>query len=161
MDKRSSWLRKFVNYGEKKFYNIGPRSFPHLFIFTFPWRGTSLRRPSVRRPHPPPETDVLSWNILGVSDASRNGRCQKQNLPQNIWPGSTKANGRAPKTGLGRVFNLKLGCFDDAHILIYVDACPHLYLKTRPRFSPVSLSLSIIWPLSQHFIYFATYEWAP
>jgi hypothetical protein len=24
MDKRSSLLRKFVNYGEKKFYNIGP-----------------------------------------------------------------------------------------------------------------------------------------
>ncbi len=25
-DKRSSLLRKFVNYGRKKFYNIGPRS---------------------------------------------------------------------------------------------------------------------------------------
>jgi hypothetical protein len=25
MDKRSSLLQKFVNYGEKKFYNIGPR----------------------------------------------------------------------------------------------------------------------------------------
>jgi hypothetical protein len=24
-DKRSSLLRKFVNYGRKKFYNIGPR----------------------------------------------------------------------------------------------------------------------------------------
>jgi hypothetical protein len=25
MDKRSSLLIKFINYGEKKFYNIGPR----------------------------------------------------------------------------------------------------------------------------------------
>ncbi len=26
------------------------------------------------------------------------------------FPGSAKANGREPKTGLGRVFNYKLGC---------------------------------------------------
>jgi hypothetical protein len=52
--------------------------------------------------------------------------------------GSAKANGREPKTCLGRVFNNKLGCFDDAHVPVYVDARPHLYLKTRPMFSPVS-----------------------
>jgi hypothetical protein len=40
--------------------------------------------------------------------------------------GSVKANGRKPKTGLGRVFNFKLGCFDGVHVLIYADACPHL-----------------------------------
>ena len=34
--------------------------------------------------------------------------------------GSAKANGREPKTGLGRVFNYKLGCYDDLHVLMYV-----------------------------------------
>jgi hypothetical protein len=29
---------------------------------------------------------------------------------QSNAPGSAKANGREPKTGLGRVFNFKLGC---------------------------------------------------
>ncbi len=42
---------------------------------------------------------------------------------------SEKANGRETKTCLGRVFNSKLGCFNDAHALIYVDTCP--YLLTR------------------------------
>ncbi len=27
----------------------------------------------------------------------------------------------------GLVFNIKLGCFDDVHVLIYADAHPHLY----------------------------------
>jgi hypothetical protein len=57
--------------------------------------------------------------------------------------GSAKANGREPKTGLGRVFNFKLGCLDDVRVVIYADARQHLQLKTRPRFSPVSLSLSM------------------
>jgi hypothetical protein len=57
--------------------------------------------------------------------------------------GSAKANGREPKTGLDRVFNFKVGCFDDVRVLIYADVHPHLQLKTRPRFSPVSLSLSM------------------
>ncbi len=30
-------------------------------------------------------------------------------------PVSAKANGREPKTGLGRVFNFKSGCFDDEY----------------------------------------------
>ncbi len=41
-------------------------------------------------------------------------------------PGSTKVNGREPKTCLWRVFNNKLGCFGDVHVLIYVDTHPHL-----------------------------------
>jgi len=45
------------------------------------------------------------------------------------------------------VFNFKLGCFDGVLVLIYADACPHLKLKTRPRFSPVSLILSMIKPI--------------
>ncbi len=57
--------------------------------------------------------------------------------------GSAKANGREPETCLGRVFNYKLGCFNDVHVLIYVYACPYLQLKTRPRLSPVSYSLSM------------------
>jgi hypothetical protein len=34
--------------------------------------------------------------------------------------------------------DVKLGCFDDVHVNIYVDVRPRLYLKTRTRFSPVS-----------------------
>ena len=33
---------------------------------------------------------------------------------------------KEPKTGLSRVFNFKLGCFGDEHLLIYVAARPHL-----------------------------------
>ncbi len=40
--------------------------------------------------------------------------------------GSVKANWREPKTCLGQVFNYKLGCFDDTHVLIYVEVRPHL-----------------------------------
>jgi hypothetical protein len=43
-----------------------------------------------------------------------------------VEPGSTKANGRVTKTCLSQVFNYKLGCFDDVHVLIYVDMRPHL-----------------------------------
>jgi hypothetical protein len=44
----------------------------------------------------------------------------------NMSAESTKVNGREPKTGLGRVFNFKLGCLDDVHVLIYADARSHL-----------------------------------
>ncbi len=43
-----------------------------------------------------------------------------------VSTGSAKANGKEYKTGLGRVFNFKLGCFDYVHVLIYADAHPHL-----------------------------------
>ncbi len=43
-----------------------------------------------------------------------------------------KLTGENLKLVLGQVFNNKLGCFADVHVLIYVDARPHLYLKTRP-----------------------------
>ncbi len=59
-------------------------------------------------------------------------------VPQWAGAGSAKANRREPKTYLGQVFNYKLGCFDDVHALIYVEARPRLTLKTWPRFSPVS-----------------------
>ncbi len=66
-------------------------------------------------------------------------------MKTNLVPsGSAKANRREPKTGLGQVFNFKLGCFDDVRLLIYADARPHLKLKTQPRFSPVSLSFSMV-----------------
>ncbi len=41
-----------------------------------------------------------------------------------------------PKTCFCWVFNYKLSCYDDVHVLINVDARPHLLLKTRPRLSP-------------------------
>ncbi len=59
-------------------------------------------------------------------------------VQKHAVPGSVKANGREPKSCLGQVFNYKLGCFDGMHILICADARPHLELKTRPRFCPVS-----------------------
>ncbi len=40
--------------------------------------------------------------------------------------GSAKANGREPKTGLGRVFNYKLGCSDAVHVIMYTEAHPYL-----------------------------------
>jgi hypothetical protein len=58
-------------------------------------------------------------------------------------PRSAKANGIDPISCLGRVFVYKLGCFDDMRVVIYMDARPHLELKTQPRFSPVSQNLSV------------------
>ncbi len=52
--------------------------------------------------------------------------------------GSAKANGREHKASLGRVFNYKLGCYDDVHVIMYTDAHPYLQLKTQSRFHPVS-----------------------
>jgi hypothetical protein len=57
--------------------------------------------------------------------------------------GSAKANRREPKTGLGWVFYYKFGYFDGVHVFIYVDAWQHLQLKTWPKLSPVSWSLSM------------------
>ncbi len=59
-------------------------------------------------------------------------------------PGSAKANGREPKSCLGQVINFKLG----RHSIMYavgqhVQALLSLELKTRLRFHPVSLSLSM------------------
>ncbi len=62
----------------------------------------------------------------------------KPKLSTIKYPGSAKANRREPKTCLGRVFSYKLGCFNNVHVFIHVDVRPHLWLKTRPRFSPVS-----------------------
>ena len=44
----------------------------------------------------------------------------------SVLAGSAKVNGREPKTCLGRVFDYKLGCFDDVFVFIYVDALPYL-----------------------------------
>jgi hypothetical protein len=51
---------------------------------------------------------------------------QKFGEESKTQPGRAKANGREPKTCLGQVFKYKFGCFDDVHVLIYVDARPHL-----------------------------------
>ncbi len=45
-------------------------------------------------------------------------------MQQATW--SEKANGRQPKTCLGRIFNYKLDCFRDVHELICVYTRPHL-----------------------------------
>jgi hypothetical protein len=47
-------------------------------------------------------------------------------LPLDIKAGSAKAKGREPENCLCRVFDYKLGCFDDVHVYINVDA-PHIY----------------------------------
>ncbi len=49
--------------------------------------------------------------------------------------GSTKAKGREPKTGLGQIFNYKLGCYEDVHVIMYTDAHTHIYSwKLGPGF---------------------------
>jgi hypothetical protein len=60
-----------------------------------------------------------------------------------VSQGSTKAHGREPKSGLGQVFNIKLGYFAMYALAQHIQARPSLELKTRPRFCPVSLSLSM------------------
>ena len=57
---------------------------------------------------------------------------------QSIVPGSTKADGREPKTGLGRVFNSKLGCIATLGSKCMVCMQPLLKMKTRPKARPVS-----------------------
>ncbi len=59
-------------------------------------------------------------------------------------PGSAKANRREPKSCLGRVSNVKSGCFVICTIAWPIKARPSLELKTRPRFCLVSLSLSMM-----------------
>jgi hypothetical protein len=44
---------------------------------------------------------------------------------QRVLPGSAKANRREHKTCFCRVFNYKFDCFDDVHVHICVNACPH------------------------------------
>ncbi len=61
-----------------------------------------------------------------------------------IGSGSTKAKWREPKSCLGRVFNFELGCFVMYAIARHIQARPSLELKTRPRFHPVTRSLSTI-----------------
>ncbi len=52
-------------------------------------------------------------------------------LPSTIHDrvGSIKANVRGPKSGLGRVYNFKLGCFVICVISWYTQARPHLELS--------------------------------
>jgi hypothetical protein len=40
--------------------------------------------------------------------------------------GARKLTGENLKTGLGRAFNCKLGCYDDVHVIMYTDAHPYL-----------------------------------
>ncbi len=54
-----------------------------------------------------------------------------------------KDNGREPKSCLGQVFNFKLGCLVMCTIAWPIQAWPSLELKTRLRFRPISLSLSM------------------
>ncbi len=79
---------------------------------------------------------TLAINLLVITWVEKNLPCLYQ--VYIILTRSVKANMREPKTYLDRVFNYKLGCYDDMHILIYVDTCLHLHLKTQPRFCVLS-----------------------
>jgi hypothetical protein len=50
-----------------------------------------------------------------------------------MWSGSAKANGREPKSCLGRVFNFKLGYSIMYAIAQHIQERPSLELKTRPQ----------------------------
>jgi hypothetical protein len=54
--------------------------------------------------------------------------------PNDIMARSAKANGREPKSYLGRVVNFKLSCFVMYAIAWHIQARPSLELKTWPRF---------------------------
>ncbi len=61
-----------------------------------------------------------------------------------IGSGNAKAKWREPKSCLGRVFNFELGCFVVYPIARHIQAPLSLDLKTRPKFHPVTRSLSRI-----------------
>jgi hypothetical protein len=58
--------------------------------------------------------------------------------------GSAISNGRSPNSCLGRVFNSRLGHITSLHSLGMACIQPRLELKTRPKFRPVSSSLSVV-----------------
>jgi hypothetical protein len=58
-------------------------------------------------------------------------------------PGSAKVNRREPKSCLVQVLPFMLGHLVMHAIARHIQARPNLELKTRPRFCPVSLSLSM------------------
>ncbi len=45
---------------------------------------------------------------------------------EEVKRGAQKLTAENLQLVLGRVFNYKLGCFNDVHVFVYVDACPHL-----------------------------------
>jgi hypothetical protein len=64
-----------------------------------------------------------------------------------IW----KVNRIEPISCAGQVFNSKLDRFAILHSKCTACTQPHLELKTQPRFSPVNLSLSMIWLSNQSY----------
>ncbi len=56
--------------------------------------------------------------------------------------GSTKANGREPKSSLCRALNFKIDSFVAVKEVCNTHTCVCIKLKTWPRFRTVSLSLS-------------------
>ncbi len=47
---------------------------------------------------------------------------------------------REPKSCLGRVFNYKLGCFNDVHVFIYVFVCP-MFVERKVLYSALFTNL--------------------
>ena len=82
---------------------------------------------------------VCSLEICGMNLFNK---VRINQLPVSVatWhhAGSAKANGREPKTGLGRVFNSKLGCIATPGSKCMVCLQPFLKLKTQPKVRPVS-----------------------
>jgi hypothetical protein len=74
--------------------------------------------------------------------AAEHGECKSYR--RRTCTGSAKAIVGEPKSSFGRVFNFKLGCFVMCAIVRYTQARPSPELKTRPRFRPVSLHLSML-----------------
>jgi hypothetical protein len=94
----------------------------------------------------------LGWNWLKVANTPAYYNIKIRMMPNFLLvktpravfatPGSVKANGRESKSCLVQVFNFKLGCF-----VMCTTAQPiqwlSLELKTRPRFHPLGLGLSM------------------
>jgi hypothetical protein len=95
-------------------------------------------------------TRILWWDrmIFNVIESFKKSQIILKNgtriCKKYMSPGSVKANRRGPKSCLGRVFNFKSGCFVICTITWPIKTRPSLKLKTRPRFCPVSLRLSMM-----------------
>ncbi len=86
-----------------------------------------------------PRTNGYGCFFTGLTIPGKPGRPNKT-LAQS---GSTITNGREPRSCVGRVFNRKLGSFTDNTKNVAACKRPFLKSKTRPRFCPVSWSLSM------------------
>jgi hypothetical protein len=76
------------------------------------------------------------WELSNKFDLNQSIRVSHRPLKSHKdHTGSAKANGREPKTCLGRVFNYKLGCFEDVY---ETHVCGHMLRSVVENSAQVS-----------------------